>query len=365
MAFVPTCQYDIFISYAQVNNVPSAGVDHGWVTYFEKELKTKVEERLGRIGAVEVFIDYKRLSPGDEITPYIMNAVKNSAILIVILSDGYLKSDWCVRERNKFLELIKKRSSTSSSWSQSIKRIFVVDYDDIPAEDRPAELKEIFPPKFWVEDEKGVKTTLGWPKPDPYKPEYYTRIKQLSDKVAKILKKLKKLAEDNGWTVDDDEAEAIKKTITEPTITYEDDWNLLVDSPDSDSDLRKRICDLASQHGFGYTVIHGNKNKAGENRTEREKKAKTYGGIIIIYEKCTKDQIDLTINEYKKILPFRRTPLSFKGRALVLGPPPGTEKDLPDNMLPHMMRIICSRKLNKSKLEEFFEKLEKELKMKQ
>jgi hypothetical protein len=57
MAYVPDYQYDVFISYAWVNNQPpdESDPDSGWITRFMKRLKQGLDEKLGRIGSSEFF----------------------------------------------------------------------------------------------------------------------------------------------------------------------------------------------------------------------------------------------------------------------------------------------------------------------
>ena len=52
---------------------------------------------------IQTFIDYK-ISKGDENSPSIFKAIKESNVSVVVLSKDYASSTWCMRELIKILE---------------------------------------------------------------------------------------------------------------------------------------------------------------------------------------------------------------------------------------------------------------------
>jgi hypothetical protein len=48
MAFIKDFTYDIFISYAHVDNLPTSYVNPGWIEKFYKDLDTLLTRRIGR-----------------------------------------------------------------------------------------------------------------------------------------------------------------------------------------------------------------------------------------------------------------------------------------------------------------------------
>ena len=52
MSYLPSFDYDLFISYAHVDNQP--GGKRGWVHRFQDELVLRLDRRLGRIGAAKI-----------------------------------------------------------------------------------------------------------------------------------------------------------------------------------------------------------------------------------------------------------------------------------------------------------------------
>ncbi len=373
MAFVPNCQSDVFISYSRLNDVAPVGGEgnNGWVTNFVKQFEVELNQRKGIIKP-EIFIDYNGLAPGDKLTESIMNAIQNSATLIVILSEKYLESDWCKSERKEFIRLqsefskiIKCRSKTNSRKSQSISRVFIVGFEPLPINEWPEEFKDILTIDFWDMNREKL---LGSPVPTASEAEYYTLVRKLSRNVAKRLLDLKERSERGEWQVGDSEIDATTKSIkdikrpTQDNVEAPSDaegFNIIIDSHNSVVELQEKISRLAIDHGFGYTINKGGQKKAEDNRIEFENKIKGSDGIVIIHAYNNKARITGKINSYKKALALRENSISLYGRALVAAPP--LPRPLPDDMIPRMKTIECVRGTSDDELNKFFKKLRTEL----
>jgi hypothetical protein len=98
MAYVPGCSYDIFVSYASYNN------SDDWVKQFEEALGTELAPLLGpQFSSKEsIFFDKRKLEVAQSFPDKLVDAARNSAMLIPILSPHYLTSYWCNRERTEF-----------------------------------------------------------------------------------------------------------------------------------------------------------------------------------------------------------------------------------------------------------------------
>ena len=187
--FVPYYKYDIVISYAHVDNEPAVGVENGWVSTLAEGLKNRLAQKLGRREDFSLWMDY-RLSLHEPWTPEIMDALEHAAILVVILSPGYLASQWCQRERSAFLKMVRARPRSSA-------RIFIVERDKIEESERPAEFRELAGYRFWIVEREGKPPRiLGDPKPNPDDPKclpYYDQLNDLSNGLAEELKRLRSL----------------------------------------------------------------------------------------------------------------------------------------------------------------------------
>ena len=106
MAFVPGYKYDIFISYATVDNDLAPGVDpkkhKGWVTTFRQGLEKRLAQLLGRKELCSIWMDERDLSRYTPISDNIAQSLEKTALFIIILSPGYLASEWCENERSIF-----------------------------------------------------------------------------------------------------------------------------------------------------------------------------------------------------------------------------------------------------------------------
>jgi len=189
MSFVPGYEHDIFISYASVDDRPPVNVANGWVTTLLTELERVLAEELGRSGSANIWMDYQ-LGSNDVLTPTLLNAIDRSATLLVILSPGYMASEWCARERNAFLSRAREINAQGKG------QIFLVEKKPIAWDDKPEEIRDIKGTPFWVK-EKDRPHTLGDPTPRAEETDYYRRVNDLARDLADQLKRKAKAANEH------------------------------------------------------------------------------------------------------------------------------------------------------------------------
>ncbi|MGE5777960.1 MAG: TIR domain-containing protein [Hyphomicrobiales bacterium] len=175
--------YDTFLSYAHVDDrpVPNAEDDKGWITIFYETLQIEVQNRLGRTD-VELWKD-DELSYHKSLTRQLVDTVRASAILIVMLSPGYIRSDWCGRERSAFMQAVR--------W-QGDAPVFVVGKEWIADAAVPEELRDYRRFPFYSGSENDW-ATFGYPRPNPLDPRhspFYDSIVKLSREISGVLHKL-------------------------------------------------------------------------------------------------------------------------------------------------------------------------------
>ena len=94
MGLVGGYNNDVFISFSHIDN-QSFGDPRGWVDIFHEQLQNFVNVHVGRHTA---FWRDKRLT-GAEIFSYeIEQQLRSSAVLVSVISPGYMQSEWCNRE---------------------------------------------------------------------------------------------------------------------------------------------------------------------------------------------------------------------------------------------------------------------------
>ncbi|CAC5414807.1 unnamed protein product [Mytilus coruscus] len=141
--------YDAFISYADEDD-----------TFVHRKFLKHVEEN----GNISCCIHKRDFIPGNDIASNITSAIHNSRKTVVIMSQNFLASDWCLFEFN-----MAKMESIYSRSSENI--IFIVFIEQLPAKDLPLNILELVQSKSYIEypnDEYGdvifwekVKDTLS------------------------------------------------------------------------------------------------------------------------------------------------------------------------------------------------------------
>jgi hypothetical protein len=207
MAYVPSYEHDVFVSYAHVDDGLEPGETKGWVTNLVLSLKNRLAQKLGRSDELSVFMDHELLGHAS-LSRQIIGTLERSATLVVILSPGYIASSWCQREASAFLSHIATRRQSSS-------QIFVVRRDKIDGTE-PKEFGDLVGYRFWVQDNLGTAThVLGTPRPDPAERQYYEKLNDLASQLAEYLKSLRDPAQPGPQKVIPDERPTI--FIAEPT----------------------------------------------------------------------------------------------------------------------------------------------------
>jgi hypothetical protein len=102
------CGYenDIFISYSHIDNQPFGDPRGGWVDIFHEQLQNFVNVHVGR--RTKVWRD-KRLTGAEIFSDEIEQQLRSSAVLVSVISPGYMRSEWCNRELVAFTKTADER----------------------------------------------------------------------------------------------------------------------------------------------------------------------------------------------------------------------------------------------------------------
>lgn len=95
--------YDIFLSYARVDNEYDRYISH-----FVETIKRIFRQRTGTV--LQIFIDEQEIATAEEWEQRINSALKNSQVMVALLSPSYFTSRWCGREWDSFTALSRDRS---------------------------------------------------------------------------------------------------------------------------------------------------------------------------------------------------------------------------------------------------------------
>jgi hypothetical protein len=179
MSWLPGFEYDVFVSYARIDDVPNDGEERGWVTVLKDNLRTWLDRRLGTKSSI--WMD-PRLVAEERITAPILDGLNRSASLLAIVSPAYLNSPWCGRERGSFLDRVQDAARP--------RPIFIAECDDLETAPLPGAFQDRLRVKFWQREADGGATRrLGDPLPTPEDRAYWDHLADLSFKIEKVLRK--------------------------------------------------------------------------------------------------------------------------------------------------------------------------------
>ncbi len=158
--------YDVFVSYAHADNDVPRGASEkaGWVSVFAENLNIGPNVLKKRL-----FIDHQ-LKPGDPFAADLMSKVERSAVLVLLLSQNYVKSDWCGKEVEHFIR-------THGADPDKPSGVYVVElwpYDHLASAPAPIQLlrKWTNASKFWFKPfDAAMPLLAGYPSPNEGDPE--------------------------------------------------------------------------------------------------------------------------------------------------------------------------------------------------
>ncbi|HEY8185247.1 MAG TPA: TIR domain-containing protein [Pyrinomonadaceae bacterium] len=110
MSSTQTFTDDVFISYRHLDNELLDEQGKGWIDNFHERFESVLGEALG----YEPLIWRDPRLPGNAYFADVLEErIKNTAVLISILSPGYVQSDWCMGELREFCRLAEKKGGLS------------------------------------------------------------------------------------------------------------------------------------------------------------------------------------------------------------------------------------------------------------
>ena len=97
-------KHDVFISYAHLDNELTGGA--GRITLFHRDLDTMLSTCLGRPAII--WRD-DQLTVDDDFNSAIMDALNNSAVLVIVMSPTFIERDWFQKEFSAFGKAAQER----------------------------------------------------------------------------------------------------------------------------------------------------------------------------------------------------------------------------------------------------------------
>ncbi len=180
-------EHDVFLSYATVDDFPAKC---GWVSAFVSCLNESLGSASGLRDPDRIWWDRSNIDEEDSLTEQIRTKVQKSACMVVILSQGYLKSKWCRQEREAFLAAVAGQPDAD-------RRLFLIDIGNLDQKDRPQEFSDKRGRYFYVQPPNTTdiadREPLGFPTPDPDNKDhkaFFSQVNQLANDLYKRVSKL-------------------------------------------------------------------------------------------------------------------------------------------------------------------------------
>ena len=104
---------------------PDGTRSHGWLSQLHSELVAELEGRIGTSRRVSVFRDEETLRFGVAWESEIDSAIDDASFLVAIMTPGFLQSEWCCREVERF-----RRREAATGATNLIFPIHYIDVDD-------------------------------------------------------------------------------------------------------------------------------------------------------------------------------------------------------------------------------------------
>jgi hypothetical protein len=182
VGFCQDFTYDLFISYAHLNNQQRGALDRGWVTDLHDTLRMRLAEKLyvqPSIWRDAGGLDGKVLDDG------IREALGNSAVFLAVVSGAFLASKYCVPvelggfKHPRFPHVVRGRS-----------RIVTVAYEgetETPRSTWPAQLQDVPSVSFCDESADGSTRLYTRPLHSDPEEQYWQRLEKLVRHLKEIL----------------------------------------------------------------------------------------------------------------------------------------------------------------------------------
>jgi len=177
-----TFAHDLYISYAQLDNEAQLAGQEGWVSAFHRSLEVRVGQLLGKKPVI-----WRNPKPHGDDAPDEgqVEHIPKSALLITLLSPRYVKSEWCRKELERFLEA--SRGTGGPKWGNRY-RVFKVVKTPTPVEMHPQEIQPLPGYEFFtVDPQSGRPRELDQIFGPEAQREYWARLDDLAHDIVEML----------------------------------------------------------------------------------------------------------------------------------------------------------------------------------
>src|SRR5215472_13286109 len=185
--------HDVFLSYTHTDDQLEFG--QRWVSEFTGQLRARLEIVSGH--TVDIWRDEEKLGAADRFNDTIANAIRNSAVLLVVLSPSYFNSDYCRKERAEFYGQTKRDGKETIAGKARVVKAAKL---RVPLERYPADLRELLEYRFYaaIPPGSGIYKEFHLAEGQQIRTRYSTRVDDVAQEIAGILAGLEPLSASSG-----------------------------------------------------------------------------------------------------------------------------------------------------------------------
>lgn len=185
MGLLAGYENDVFVSYSHIDNEPFGSPPSGWVDTFHSQLENFLKVHVGK--PVEIWRD-KRLTGADAFSDEIEQQLRRSAVLVSVVSPGYLQSQWCNRELLAFASAARDRGNLHVG---NLARVFKVLRLPIERRALPSLFDEVLGIEFFRVDSASRRARDLLLDPDAVAGKVFSaRVDDVAQDVSSVLKAL-------------------------------------------------------------------------------------------------------------------------------------------------------------------------------
>jgi len=179
-------EFDVFVSYAHVDNTAADEHHQGWVAKLHETLDRRLTQLLGK--PTRIWRDPK-LKGNDVFEDVLVERVRRAAVLVSVVSPRYVRSEWTNRELNEFFTAAEQQGGVQV---HDKSRIFKVLKTPVPLDQQSPPLRALLGYEFFrVDPENGNFREFD----EQFGPEYQQKFLMKLDDLAQDLKDLLEFVE--------------------------------------------------------------------------------------------------------------------------------------------------------------------------
>ncbi|MEB3168355.1 MAG: TIR domain-containing protein, partial [Synechococcaceae cyanobacterium] len=178
--------HHVFISYAHIDNLPLSEEQQGWISRFHNTLEVFLSQRLG--DKARIWRDLK-LQGNDIFGDEIVDAFRDAALFLSVLSPRYVRSDWCKREIKEFCLHAEGGDGLVFENKSRVFKVIKTPVDRNVAERiLPPVVRNSLGYEFYVQDEQGpmeLDPDFG----ESFKQDYLRKVCILANNAAELIQR--------------------------------------------------------------------------------------------------------------------------------------------------------------------------------